>query len=474
MALYCRLVIGLLFLFTMQQSVAGIRQDNVLPPTFKIGEQTITPTKISEIYVHYTFDVVKQKVSAQSRVKFAAIADGLPFIDLIPDPQKVDLNGITINASDFYEVKTPQNETTVRVLNHFFRAGEKGVLDITYDLKKNVVFKEGGVGAGFFMTDLSDRGFFEQYGPANFEFDHIEFTFDIEVVDSLKPHEIFTNGSIRHDGTNRWHIVFPNYFTSSSIFFHVAPIGTFAVEKDTFESINKKQVPMTFFSPNADLAKKGMQDAKKYLAEFEEIFGEFGHNQVVVYVTPNKGGMEYPGAATSSIGALRHELNHSWFARCIMPASGNAGWIDEAIASWSDDGFPRATKMPDRSAVNMAGMPPFTRLTNRLAYTLGRDFIAELDLLFKDIGGMKKFLNLYYATYKYQVVSTTMMQKLAEQFYGKSLSSLFDRYVFGVDEKSHANIKAIDAVPAAGEINPYHVILSDEEQRALILPGRPQ
>jgi hypothetical protein len=119
----------------------------------------------------------------------------------------------------------------------------------------------------------------------------------------------------------------------------------------------------------------------------------------------------------------------------------------------------------------MAGMPPFTRLTNRLAYTLGRDFIAELDLLFKDIGGMKKFLNMYYATYKYQVVSTTMMQKLAEQFYGQSLAPLFDRYAFGVDTKSHPNLQTFDDVPRTEAINPYHVKLSDEELRGLILPS---
>lgn len=473
MAVYFRLAIALLFLFicTIQQSFASIRQDHIIPPTFQIGQKTITPSKISKIYVHYTFDVATQKVSAQSRVSFTAIADGFPFMDLIPSPQKVSLNNVAISPNDFYEVKTPTNETTVRVLNRFFTAGEKGVLDIEYDLTKNIIFKDDSVGAGFFMTDLSDRRFFEQYGPANFEFDQIEFTFDLDIIGSIKEHELFTNGTMTKDpNSNHWHIVFPRYFTSSSIFLHLAPVGTFAVERDTFENMNKKQIPLTFFSSTAELAKKGLQDAKKYLAEFEALFGEYGHNQVVVYMMPN-GGMEYPGAATSSINALRHELNHSWFARCIMPASGNAGWIDEAIASWADDGYPRAAQLPNRNAVNIAGMPPFTRLTNKLAYTLGRDFIAELDFIFKDIGGMKKFLHLYYATYKYQVISTTMMQQLAEQFYGKSLAPLFDRYAFGFDAASRSTMQPIDEKSAKDAINPYHVNLSDEELRALILPN---
>lgn len=470
MTFYYRLAIILIFLFTLPHAFAGSRQDNIIPPTFTNNGQTITPTKISEIYVHYTFDVAKQTASAHATVKFAAIANGMPFIDLVPTPQKISFNGKAINPSDFYEIKTPENETTVRVLNRNLVADEQGVLEIDYDLKANIVFKNDGVGAGFFMSDLQDRSFFEQYGPANFEFNQIAFTFDVDVVGSVKPHEVFTNGSMTKDpNSNHWQIVFPNYFTSSSIFFHLAPVGTFAVEKGVYESINNKQIPMTFFSPNADYAKKGLENAKKYLAEFEGIFGAFGHNQVVAYITTYGGGMEYPGATTSSPSALRHELNHSWFARCIMPASGNAGWIDEAIASWSDDGFPRASKLPERDAVNMAAKGSYTRKTSILAYSLGADFIAELDLLFKDIGGMKKFLKIYYDTYKYQVISTTTMQKLAEQFYGMSLSTLFDRYVFGLDGmQSTAGKFSAEQMMS----NPYHVKLSDAELRAMVLPNK--
>jgi hypothetical protein len=63
--------------------------------------------------------------------------------------------------------------------------------------------------------------------------------------------------------------------------------------------------------------------------------------------------MEYCGATMTDPGALGHELTHSWFARGVMPANGNTGWIDEAVASWRDDGYPRASRAPNRSAVNL-------------------------------------------------------------------------------------------------------------------------
>src|SRR6202007_2624705 len=41
-------------------------------------------------------------------------------------------------------------------------------------------------------------------------------------------------------------------------------------------------------------------------------------------------GMEYDGATTTSVGALEHEVFHSWFGRGVKPARAGDGWIDEA------------------------------------------------------------------------------------------------------------------------------------------------
>ncbi len=89
-------------------------------------------------------------------------------------------------------------------------------------------------------------------------------------------------------------------------------------------------------------------------------------------------------------GALGHELTHSYFARGIMPANGNAGWIDEALASWRDNRYPRSTSIS--GTANMAGRPGYTRFTDYAAYSYGARFMAYLDGKFAAQGGLKTYL----------------------------------------------------------------------------------
>ena len=82
-----------------------------------------------------------------------------------------------------------------------------------------------------------------------------------------------------------------------------------------------------------------MLSTKTILHDLESAFGPLPHGSVTVLARGTRPkAMEYAGAAATHIGALRHELDHSNFARSIMPANGNAGWIDEALATWGDSG----------------------------------------------------------------------------------------------------------------------------------------
>ena len=47
-----------------------------------------------------------------------------------------------------------------------------------------------------------------------------------------------------------------------------------------------------------------------------------------------------------------------------MPADGNAGWIDEAIATWGDSGYLPSEKEP-KNGVNMGARSPYARTTSR-------------------------------------------------------------------------------------------------------------
>ena len=115
-----------------------------------------------------------------------------------------------------------------------------------------------------------------------------------------------------------------------------------------------------------------------------------------------------------------------------MPVDGDAGWIDEAIAKWGDCGYLRSESPPVRQ-VNMGKRSQYVRTTSNEAYSTGRDFLAHLDYVLRDRGGLKTFLKEYAKRKRHQSVTATEFQELMEEFYddrASDLKELFDRYVY--------------------------------------------
>ena len=144
--------------------------------------------------------------------------------------------------------------------------------------------------------------------------------------------------------------------------------------------------------------------------------------------------MEYPGAAITSIGALDHEALHSWFGRGVMPSDGRSGWLDEAVAAWRDNGYPRGTWPPNRAATNLATFSEFERFTPRNCYSDGSKLMSELDGYFGSHGeatGMKPVLAKWFSLKKGQSVTTEEFRDYLELVSGENLHSVFSRYVYG-------------------------------------------
>lgn len=167
--------------------------------------------------------------------------------------------------------------------------------------------------------------------------------------------------------------------------------------------------------------------------------------------------MEYCGATMTDIWALNHELTHSYFARGgFMPANGNAGWIDEAITTWSDTG---ANSLEDISGIrsNMAGNSPYRRFTHMDAYTKGKSFMAYLNYKFQANGGLNAFLNQLVATAAWTPMTTEEFIARISNFYNEDLTPLF---------KSHTySSKGAVAQPAK---RPVHMKMTIKEMRSLL------
>lgn len=208
----------------------------------------------------------------------------------------------------------------------------------------------------------------------------------------------------------------------------MAPKGAFRVISDRFKSVDGRSISVTVYGIGSDLQNFQFK-AKKVFDELEMDYGPWLHNSLTIYAGPIDGGMEYCGATITNLWALGHEMAHSYFARGFMPANGNSGWMDEAIASWRDNGYPQQSSLTDHT--DMANQSPYLRITDYRAYNAGARFIAHLDYLSQANGGLKLFLKNLAQTHSFDPAFTQDFQGLLESFNGKSLQNEFNQGVYG-------------------------------------------
>jgi hypothetical protein len=109
-----------------------------------------------------------------------------------------------------------------------------------------------------------------------------------------------------------------------------------------------------------------------------------------------------------------------------MPANGNAGWIDEALASWIDHGSKARTELSGSSM--MAGHPLYTRRTDTDAYTFGANFMELLNG--KLAKGLDDFLKQAVATKKFQPYTTEDFISWMEAYTSSAWAPTFKQYVY--------------------------------------------
>jgi hypothetical protein len=216
------------------------------------------------------------------------------------------------------------------------------------------------------------------------------------------------------------------------------------------KSVDGREIPFTVYTFIPWSVSKYAAEARRVFAELEADYGPWAHESFIAYGA-GFGGMEHAGATMTSFKALDHEMLHSYFAKGVMPSSGNSGWIDEAIASWRDRGY--YTSPTPGVPANLAGRSIYARNTNSQAYAHGSAFLAYLDYLMQDKGGLKAFLRGYFQTYQKTLITTDHFINNLEFFSGLELKQLFLDNVF-------------TPTPEKGEIleeNHYHPAVSEEK-----------
>lgn len=405
-----------------------------------------------------SYNLKSRSAQVTATIKFDAPEAGMPVFDSAENPMSVTLNGEVVSSK---EIKTPSRETELRIIRKDVTVGSHTAV-ITVPLKNLIEWRNGDVRNAFWNSDLMDRRFLERYMPASFEYDQVKMKFEVEVIGNTKSkYKIYSNGDVVSNGDNKFTVNFPEYFNNSSVFYHIIPEGTSDEIQFTLKSVDGRDIPVTIYTMKPEVLEA---DKLKALATqiFHELEGDYGawpHPSLTIY-NAGRGGMEYHGATITSTSALGHEMFHSYFARGVMPANGNAGWLDEALASWRDKGY---NTLYDLAGVSrMSNQLYYTRTTDASAYSFGERFMSYMDGKLKTKGGLKPFMRHMLEKKLFAPLFVEEFIKEMSDFYGESVEEDFKKFTFGTKNAFQKSLQ-MDHLD-----HPMHQKMTEEELQKLL------
>lgn len=149
-------------------------------------------------------------------------------------------------------------------------------------------------------------------------------------------------------------------------------------------------------------------------------------------------GMEYDGATTASVGALEHEVFHSWFGRGVKPARASDGWIDEAFTTWSTAS--RRSEIPrfgslelglDDEPVELYPPHPWSRHTPVASYSDGARLFAGLAYRLGGADRLRSCIADWYRSNAGRLVTTDGLGAHMKAWSGVDIGPWWARYVHG-------------------------------------------
>lgn len=403
-----------------------------------LDDKLITISNVTHVPMNFltqdltmNFDTGAQKVTGHCVITFKLTHSGRPYFQLKGTLSNVQLNGAASSATSISD--TDGQAQTFLSVQETISANEIHTVEFDYELPSGrVTFSSGGVRFLTDMTDLNGK-FFEYWGPVGFEEDQFSMNLKLRVPNSTSSHKLFTNGGVTAYSAKEWQITFPNYFSKSSFYIHLTNQATLPSKTFIYKGL-KKDIPIMVYGLTTALVNSAVSALPGLFKELEGDFGPYPHDSFLAYMNDRSGGMEYVAATITSVASLDHELLHSWFARGVIPADGRSGWIDEAMASWRDYGYTRASSTLNRTATNMSDFSAFKQNSPSNAYVDGRGLFAELDRVFINVGGHKKVMRAMFDKYKYSIITNDEFWNFLEDHTKINLTAFKDRYTMGSNE----------------------------------------
>lgn len=417
-------------------------------PVIVDGRRVVVPD-IERVDAIIRFDVAERVATVEASVEFTAgEMAGHPALDLRQDVEWARLDG-----KDLPSTALPARDlgggpgAEMRVLDASLESASKHRLDVGYRLKtpaaagaEPIGWTDGGVRFDFWMSDLEPGRYLEMWLPAPLVHDQFTLNVTIELSRHDRPHSLIANtAGVDASGGSRWEVCYPAHFTSLSPMLILAPTDEIELRRSALTLPGRDRslgiVCGRFRDVDADIA-ACEADVKAWLAYMAARYGPWVHGDTFwAFVWEPGRGMEYDGATTASVGALEHEVFHSWFGRGVKPARAADGWIDEAWTTWATSSNPERPRFGvgelglDEEPVLLYPSSPWARYTPPEAYTDGYRLFAGLAHLFGGADRLRLAMAEWYRVNAGKLATTDGLSAHLTAWSGIDVSPWWARYV---------------------------------------------
>ena len=393
------------------------------PESFQINGQTATFVDFKKVVHEISVNPGGHFTKVRSTIELSQPKRGNILFDFRAGADTVYLNGARMKSE---KIETPRGEINLNMLDQETSPGEhtlviNSALGFSFGGKRDIYFK---------MRDLYGW-FLDRRLPTNLEYDQHQVVIKLKLnLRDASKYRPMTNAltSEWDEAQRTWVLTFPEYFTSSSLFFHLIHVDKYNFLETSYKSNTGRNIPIRIYGPKDVALSDYDLRAQEAMNEMESNYGEYPHPELVIYARGGRGGMEFSGATETSLGSLGHEIFHTYFGRGVMPSDGNSGFIDEGLASWRDYGYQRSEK-PNFSSSKVAGRSQYEKGTHKHSYKKGRSFFAYVDYKLASQGGLKAFLRIYYKKNVYKTVTIEGFLKELNEWSGMDFTSDFNQYL---------------------------------------------
>ena len=295
------------------------------------------------------------------------------------------------------------------------------------------------------VNDIHGRGNEEVWPTINTPGELARHELTFQVLGSV-PYRFIGSGLVQkspREDLQEWTLDTEREVASYTVMFALLPQADTVYEE---RMINGTPVRIMAFAGGASIAQAWTQ-ITPWLPDLAAKFGPFPMPRgLSILLLKEGGGMEYYGGTISSVGALRHEINHMYFGCSIIAKTYRDSWWDEAATSWYVDYAQSMNAIPTGFRSNMVNArSPYAVGFDTRAYYEGAE---AFETMARAIGGRQAlvlFLADLQARHTFEPFTTLQLADYFREFSGVNLRSDFINWFYQGKTPSSTESSGADA-----------------------------